>query len=729
MTGTVYRENFDHLADELRRLDLMIRMRASTLRLRNREFAEEQMARAVYISEQEVDWLLATDSDTGTTAVPESLLSRLRALSEDIETGVHGSLEQGIWLALPMLGRLFGLTSLELEAVVICLAPELRRKYDRLYAYLQDDITRKRPSVDLIVELLCASEPERWRARICFTEAAPLLRAGILRQIDDPGSPSGSSGLAQFLALDPQICQFLLGTAELDPRLIDVAELNRSAPQPSPPVVDPELVDGVARLVERRLDAAGPRHKSVFYLSGPAGVGRRELARQVCDRCGIALLSVEVDAHAAESARLLRLAMRDGLLHQAAVLILGADALVHNENHALRTALSTAIADFGWLVFLIGSSEWAGGDELGGVVVQPIPLELPDITRSAAIWRYHLSGQFTDTPGWAEQLASRFHLPPARIKAAAELAENDRLRSAAPRELALADVSAACRRQSDRKLGDRAAKVRPVCGWSDLVLPPDRIGLLRDLCAQVRHQHRVYLDWGFGPKLNRGKGISALFTGPPGTGKTMAAEVIAADLDLDLYKVDLSGVVSKYIGETEKNLAHIFTEAEAGNAILFFDEADALFGKRTEVSDAHDRYANIETSYLLQRMEDYDGVVILATNFRQNMDEAFTRRLRFIVDFPFPAADSRKRIWQQLFPPRAPLAPDLDFEALARELPVAGATIRNIGLNAAFLAAADGGTIDRGHVLRGARREYEKIGKLWREADSGTPDSVGGQQC
>ncbi|WP_435592820.1 ATP-binding protein [Nocardia sp. bgisy118] len=724
MTATAYQDNLEHLTDELRRLDLLIRMRTNTLRLRNREFAEEQTARAVYISEQEVDWLLAIDSNAAPAAPPDGLPPRLRALSKEIETRIDGSLEQGIWLALPMLGRLFGLTAFELQAVMICLAPELRRKYDRLYAYLQDDITRKRPSVDLIVELLCATEPERWRARVCFTEAAPLVRAGILRQISDPGSPSGSSGLAQFLALDPNICQFLLGAAELDPQLIDIAELSRSVPLSAPPVVDPELVDGVARIIEHRLEMVGPQRRSVFYFGGPAGVGRRELARQVCDRCGVALLSVAVDAHAAESARLLRLAMRDGLLHQAAVLVAEADVLVHNENHALLAALSTAIADFGWLVFLTGSSEWAGGDELGGVVVQPIALTLPDIARSAAIWRYHLSGQFSDTPAWAEQLAVRFHLPPARIKAAAELAESDRFRSAAPRELTLADVSAACRRQSNQKLGDRVAKVRPVCGWADLVLPPDRIGLLRDICAQVRHQHRVYLDWGFGPKLNRGKGISALFTGPPGTGKTMAAEVIAADLDLDLYKMDLSGVVSKYIGETEKNLAHIFTEAEAGNAILFFDEADALFGKRTEVSDAHDRYANIETSYLLQRMEDYDGVVILATNLRQNMDEAFTRRLRFIVDFPFPAVDSRQRIWQQLFPPRAPLAPGLDFEALAQELPVAGATIRNIGLNAAFLAAADGGTIDRGHILRGARREYEKIGKLWTER-AGEPPGHG----
>src|SRR5262249_51238935 len=205
----------------------------------------------------------------------------------------------------------------------------------------------------------------------------------------------------------------------------------------------------------------------------------------------------------------------------------------------------------------------------------------------------------------------------------------------------------------------------------------------------------------------------ALFAGPSGTGKTMAAEVIAHELRLDLYKIDLAGVVNKYIGETEKNLARIFHEAESSNAILFFDEADALFGKRTKVSDAHDRYANIETSYLLQRMEAYEGVVILATNLRENMDEAFTRRLRYIVDFPFPDAASRKRLWHTHFPRQTPVSADLDYDWLAQQFQITGGTIKNIVLSAAFSAAANGGTVNMTHVLRGTRREFEKIGKSW----------------
>jgi len=241
------------------------------------------------------------------------------------------------------------------------------------------------------------------------------------------------------------------------------------------------------------------------------------------------------------------------------------------------------------------------------------------------------------------------------------------------------------------------------------------MALLREICAQVRHRYQVFGNWGFGARLSRGTGLSVLFSGPPGTGKTLAAEVVAREVDLDLYAVDLSGVVSKYIGETEKNLSQIFAEARTSNAILFFDEADALFGKRTEVSDAHDRYANIETGYLLQKMDEYDGVVILATNLRQNLDDAFTRRIRFAVEFPFPEAAGRERIWRTLFPPQAPLAADVDFGVLAEEYAVAGGSIKNIVLNAAFLAAADGGTVGREHILHGTRREFEKIGKLWAE--------------
>jgi SpoVK/Ycf46/Vps4 family AAA+-type ATPase len=274
------------------------------------------------------------------------------------------------------------------------------------------------------------------------------------------------------------------------------------------------------------------------------------------------------------------------------------------------------------------------------------------------------------------------------------------------------DLYAGAQAHSTLRLGRLAKQITPRHTWDDLVLPPDRLEQLRELRSRAEHSHLVHETWGYGRKVAPRPSISALFAGESGTGKTMSAEVIATDLGLALYRIDLSGVVSKYIGETEKNLSVIFEEAHASNAILFFDEADALFGKRSEVKDAHDRYANIEIAYLLQQIEDYDGVAILATNLRQNLDDAFTRRLDFVIDFPFPETEYRQRIWERHFPPEVPLSPDINLAAIAERFPLAGGNIRNAALASAFLAADNGRVITMEHILGAIRREHQKMGRL-----------------
>src|SRR5215216_2165700 len=275
----------------------------------------------------------------------------------------------------------------------------------------------------------------------------------------------------------------------------------------------------------------------------------------------------------------------------------------------------------------------------------------------------------------------------------------------------------ACRAQSRPRLDDLAQRIEPVAIWNDLVLPESQRQILRDVAAHVRQRVQVYETWGFAAKGARGLGISALFTGASGTGKTMAGEVLANELRLDLYRIDLSQVVSKYIGETEKNLRRVFDAAEEGGAILLFDEADALFGKRSEVKDSHDRYANIEVSYLLQRMEAYRGLAILTTNLKSSLDSAFLRRLRFVVQFPFPDTPQRAEIWRRVFPPATPLA-DLNFDNLAR-MNIARGNIRNIALHATFLAADTGSPVAMRHLLRAARSEYAKLEKPLTDAEIG----------
>jgi SpoVK/Ycf46/Vps4 family AAA+-type ATPase len=328
----------------------------------------------------------------------------------------------------------------------------------------------------------------------------------------------------------------------------------------------------------------------------------------------------------------------------------------------------------------------------------------------------HLNGDAPET-ATIDALAGTFRLSPGQIRDAVAMARS--LRTWDGETLQAEHLFAACRGQSSGKLDKLAHKITATYDWDDIVLPVDHLGQMREICAQMRHRRIVLETWGFDRHLAMGKGINTLFAGPSGTGKTMAAEIIATDLGLELYKVDLSTLVSKYIGETEKNLDKIFIAAGEANAILFFDEADAIFGKRSEVKDAHDRYANIEVGYLLQKMEEYDGVVILATNLRKNIDDAFIRRMHMSIEFPFPEEPDRHRIWQKVFPPEAPLADDVDLTFLARQFKVTGGNIRNIALLSAFLAAEEGKTIGMTQIVRALKREYQKLGKLVTESDFG----------
>jgi hypothetical protein len=324
----------------------------------------------------------------------------------------------------------------------------------------------------------------------------------------------------------------------------------------------------------------------------------------------------------------------------------------------------------------------------------------PAFGERAAAWRA-LTGLDDVT-----DVSAKFRLSIAQIEEAAQVAlAHGR------------DLEAGAREASSSRLGTLATRLKPTYSWDDLVVPDRQLDALHSISAYLRHRDQVLTDWGYARRVAKAQGLKILFAGESGTGKTMAAQVLAADLGLDIFQVDLATIVSKYIGETEKNLARIFAAAEGSNAILFFDEADAMFGKRSEVSDAKDRYANLEVAYLLQRMEGYAGAVILATNFRRNLDDAFLRRLDFVIDFPFPERDDRERLWRGMVPAEAPLAPDVDFGLLAARFKLSGGGIRNCTLAAAFLAAEEGAEIDMAHLVRAVAVEYGKLGRLTIDAD------------
>ncbi|NEQ85930.1 MAG: ATP-binding protein, partial [Moorea sp. SIO2I5] len=326
------------------------------------------------------------------------------------------------------------------------------------------------------------------------------------------------------------------------------------------------------------------------------------------------------------------------------------------------------------------------------------------------LWEYHIGSAAAELNGQLERIAVQFNLSSASIQAACDQfkIQNSKFKiQESPQSTQLWDI---CRHNARNQLDDLAQPIHATATWDDIVLPTPQRQLLGDIATHLKHQYKVYQEWGFAQKGHRGLGISALFYGASGTGKTMAAEVLAQELRLDLYRIDLSTVVSKYIGETEKNLRRIFDAAETGSAILLFDEADALFGKRTQVKDSHDRHANIEVSYLLQRMETYQGLAILTTNFQSALDTAFSRRIRFVVEFPFPQAEIRTQIWQRIFPAQTPTQ-NLNYQKLG-QLNVAGGNIRNIALNAAFLAAAADEAVNMELIYEATKREYQKMKKL-----------------
>ena len=596
------------------------------------------------------------------------------------------------------LRAIYGLSSVELDILLIALAPEIGPRYERIYAYLQDDVRRRQPTVDLMLSLLCDSAEEQLIGRNRFRATQSLRRNGLIELKGDDLLPLPS----HEVSVTRRVASFLLGETGLGETLARYACLIAR------PVAAEPTRAGLLRVAQ-----SDSRLGMRAYFHGHDDEAMRRAATALAAELRAPMLiaamgraAQEMGFESGSAAGWLGELLQEAVLRQAVVYLENFDAI---PSDAERDAALIALGRFRGIALLSGAQELRTDRvPLEGVLTVEFPL--PGWTERRQTWELDLVEQGVETSdAGLDALAECFRFSVSQIDEAAATASLMALYRGEP--LGAEHAFEAARIRSGQKLASLARKVAAVQGWDDLVLPAEVAGQLREICCRVTRRHQVMGEWGFERKLSGCRGMNALFNGLSGTGKTMAAEVIAHELGLDLYKIDLAGVVSKYIGETEKNLERIFTAAADANAILFFDEADALFGKRSEVRDAHDRYANLEVSYLLQKMEEYEGISILSTNLRQNLDEAFLRRLTFTISFPFPDESCRGRIWESIWPDATPVARDVDAGWLAARFVLSGGNIRNVALAAAFLAAEDEVEVSLGHVLRAVRAEFQKMGK------------------
>ena len=604
--------------------------------------------------------------------------------------------------ALAMLVRAFNLSAFERDIVLLCAGVELDARFAPLLADAHGDASRRTPTFGLALALL---PDAHWSA---LSPDAPL-RAWRLLEL------AGSGVTTAALRIDERVLNFLAGVGHLDERLHGIAEVRRASA--SMLATHGDLAATVARsLAVCRADSAqfastqsgfphsaSPRAAVVQLIGADpeTRVAVAECVGAVLDSPTLLLRATDIPAVATDRAALARLMSREAILGFLLVVIeVAADVEEYRVVQFVRCVTVPVVVTAAEAMRALGAQG------------QSFAIAPATQRERLGLWQDALGARATALNGALTRVTSQFALDRAMIQSIAT--------TVLVTEPASTDDDASmlwdrCRAATRPRMEGLAHRIEAIAQWEDLVLPESQRRVMRTIASHVRMRHRVYEEWGFADKSARGLGIAALFAGASGTGKTMAAEVLARELQLDLYRIDLASVVSKYIGETEKNLKRLFDTAEGGGAILLFDEADALFGKRSDVKDSHDRYANIETSYLLQRMESYRGLAILTTNMRSALDPAFTRRIRFVVNFPFPGVEHRAAIWRGAFPARAPIA-GMDWDRLA-QLNVAGGQIRNIALSAAFLAADRNEAVDMRHLVEAAHAEYAKTERAPSDAE------------
>jgi SpoVK/Ycf46/Vps4 family AAA+-type ATPase len=769
---TAYENNIEYILDELTLLDYKLGNAVSQFKneAKKDHFSEHS---GLYISDNEMVLALERrlSADFSLSTNPQ-IKDAITLKSKEIETKKTMSLEKGTRLELPLFSHNLKLSKFETTILLICLAPEIDSKYEKIYAYLHNDVTKKRPTTELILNLLCCSIKEKIENRKYFGMSSNLFRYGILSIDMSPTQMGLLHYLTSPIKLDDHVTNFLLSSDDFNSRAQGFATVLKPS----------DTSEGLAELISdnsnrsgRMLDmyelletrvlsiitgelthgnqSVSNKRAPVFYFKGQSGIGKKRVAIRISKMLSKPIVVANVDKaeQHGNPREFIRLAFQEALLNSAIIYLDGFDKLAshkdyrkdeesksgHSDGTDLQeSAIIGCLERFDNVIAIVAEIRPSTlGSKISNFNPYLIEFPVPSYETRRRFWELFSKQYWLADDIKIEELAERFRFTPGQIKNALAGAhrnsshrEMENMQKISPVisaenantldngvgsivTISSADLYKSCREQSNDRLTTLAHKIEPKFGFDDIVLPPDQKAQLREIISYVKHRNAVYDKWGFERKLSLGKGLNILFAGESGTGKTMAAEIIANELNLDIYKIDLSSIVSKYIGETEKNIDKIFRESETSNSIIFFDEADAIFGKRSEVRDAHDRYANIEINYLLQKLEEHKDIVILASNLAKEIDKAFVRRVQFWIEFPVPSEDDRFKIWKNIFPKEIPLSSDIDFRLLAKQFQVSGGIIKNAAVASAFKAKEmDSECIAIKHIVLAIKREFEKIG-------------------
>ena len=724
-----FEDSREHLQAELVFVELLIKRQILIMNLQNHTYNKLDEFSGMYISEEEIGhYLNQSEKADDLQSVYQhekvkALTDRITRYRKNINHLISFSLKKGVSLRLPKLAKIFQLTETEVEILLCCLASDIDIRFERYFAYLQNDVSKKRPTVQLLSKMFFGKDKAIFKARHFFGDNAKFFGKNLLNFNqkgigDEPPFPTQQPNVAN------SIIDFLLEIDHLDPSLREIAEL-----------VEPQMMEMNSsyhshhqQILEKFINYYEVYNKiPLSYIWGPQGSGKNELIESIAHILNKRVLRVnyfKIQRVNGDLFKLFGTIERDRLLHSCILQFNHCDEPTNSfdrEKSKIEMLKDLLKENFDGGVIITGNKNYGEVKGILGLSLLQFHVPLPSVEERFEIWNSFLKcSSSEDEEELINGLAIKFRFTPGQIRSVLNSAAIiSSTKNGNGKSVELSDLYKCCREESNQGLLLYSQKVVPKYTWEDIVLPRDTWNQLKEICNCVKNRKKVYAEWGFESKFSLGKGLNILFAGPSGTGKTMSADIIAKDLGLDLYKIDLSSVVSKYIGETEKNLSKIFKEAETSNCILFFDEADALFGKRTEVKDSHDRYANIEINFLLQRMDEHEGIVILATNMRKNLDSAFTRRLNYVVEFPFPDEKYRGLIWSKVFPAETPKSNDIDFDFLSRKFNFAGGNIKNIAVNSAFLAATNGGKVNVENLILAIKREYQKMGKLCSKSDFG----------